>query len=258
MPFHAGYDDVCPAPAPASVVGAVCSGGAIVVGDLSVSCGTADVPLDEVWTDADVEVATLADRSVVGMSILVSAARVVTEMGMLVVVSGPALTTCIVFVTTMVSMTRSVVGSGTKTVRNDVFGGGVSTTVIVTVPPGRSPEPEPEPDPDPPEPSEPPDPSDQASPLMGTTEYVALGARPCGLWGWPPKGKDWQAGMRRAIAERKDVARLNRMSARTGLQDAQATRTANYRYSTSYGTPRSVFPLQPRCDEKIASRKPEA
>lgn len=55
-----------------------------------------------------------------------------------------------------------------------VTGARVCTTVTVTAPVGDVPESEPEPDPDPD-----PDPPGPDPPSIGTTEYVALGARAC-------------------------------------------------------------------------------
>jgi hypothetical protein len=90
---------------------------------------------------------------------------------------GGATTIWTVFVTTMVSVIWCVAGGGVMyTVRKDVFGGDVSTTVTVTVSVGEFPgpvpeaEPEPEPEPDPPGPPELPGPPGPEPPSMGTTE----------------------------------------------------------------------------------------
>ncbi len=121
------------------------------------------------------------------------------------------LTISTVLVTMTVSVTRSVVGGGvTKTVWTDVLAGAVSTTVTVTVAALPGPEPEPEPDPDPPEPPvpSPPDPPAPVPPSMGTTEYVALGARACG---WAARcswtGRPRHVAANRGMTENRDAAR---------------------------------------------------
>jgi hypothetical protein len=76
---------------------------------------------------------------------------------------------------------------------------------MVTELPGGFPGPEPEVEP--PEPPEPPDPPEPAPPSMGTTEYVALGARFCdGGSRCSLRGKDRHVVKK---VERKRAARLS-------------------------------------------------
>lgn len=129
--------------------------------------------------------------------------------------------------TTIVSVTRSVTGGDVKyIVWKDVFGGSVCTTVTVTAPPDEFPEPEPEPEPEPapdPEPeSEPepelveppvfPAPPAPEPPSIGTTEYVALGAKTSDGGDWRSlTGKERQTGAKMGIAEIMAAVLLKRI-----------------------------------------------